>query len=139
MKMNITLKDNIIPSLDKLLELYNNVGWSNYTNNPEMLQKAYENSLLILTAWMDNKLIGVIRIVGDGASIIYIQDILVLEEYQHRGVGFRLFTEAINRYKNVYQKVLLTDNQPQTKAFYEKMGFRDATECGCISFINFNM
>jgi ribosomal protein S18 acetylase RimI-like enzyme len=50
-------------------------------------------------------------------SIIYIQDILVLKEYQHMGIGSRLMDAALTKYKNVYQKVLLTDNEPATRAF----------------------
>ena len=85
--MNIELKENIIPDLKDLISLYDSVGWTNYTNKPDMLQKAYENSLLTITAWSDYKLLGAIRIVGDGYSIIYIQDILVLKEYKHMGIG----------------------------------------------------
>lgn len=137
--MNIKMKENLIPDLKDLLNLYDNVGWSNYTNNPDMLKKAYENSLFVLTAWADEKLIGVIRLVGDGYSIIYIQDIIVLNEYQHKGIGSRLIDEALNKYKNVYQKVLLTENEPNTKSFYEKLGFVASDKCGCVSFVKFNM
>jgi ribosomal protein S18 acetylase RimI-like enzyme len=137
--MNIKLKENVIPSQEDLLYLYNNVGWSNYTKNPEMLWKAYENSLLVITVWEDDRLIGVIRVVGDGYSIIYIQDIIVLEEYQHRGIGTKLLTEVMNKYIHVYQKVLLTENELKTRAFYEKMGFSSSDKYGCISFVKFNM
>ncbi len=137
--MNYTLKDNVIPSIDDLIALYSDAGWSNYTNNSDMLEKAYQNSLLVITAWDSDKLIAAIRIVGDGVSIIYIQDILVLKEYQHMGIGSRLFAEAMDRYKDVYQKVLLTEHDPKTKAFYEKMGFVAAEQYGCVSFVKFTM
>ena len=137
--MNYKLKDNVLPSISDLITLYSDAGWSNYTNNTKMLEKAYHNSLLNITAWDNDKLIGSIRIVGDGVSIIYIQDILVLKEYQHIGIGSKLFTEAMSRYKDVYQKVLLTENDPKTKAFYEKMGFVAAEQYGCVSFVKFTM
>jgi GNAT superfamily N-acetyltransferase len=137
--MNFKFKENIVPSLQNLIYLYNNAGWSNYTNNTDMLRNAYENSLLIITAWDEDKLIGTIRIVGDGYSIIYIKDILVLKEYQHMGIGSRLFTKVMNKYKDVYQIVLLTDNEPKTKAFYENMGLVTSDTYGCISFVKYNM
>ena len=137
--MVIVLKDNIIPDLKDLINLYNSVGWTNYTSKPDMLQKAYENSLLTITAWSDDKLLGAIRVVGDGYSIIYIQDILVLKEYQHMGIGSRLMDAALDKYKNVYQKVLLTDNEPATRAFYEKLGFKLAEKLGSVSFVMFNI
>lgn len=136
--MNIELKENIIPDLKDLIYLYDNVGWVNYTKNPDMLMNAYKNSLSVITAWSDEKLVGVIRIVGDGYSIIYVQDILVLEEYQHKGIGSKLIAAVMSLYKDVYQKVLLTDNEPRTKAFYEKMGFDVGDKYGCISFVMFN-
>lgn len=136
--MNFELKENVIPNRKDLMELYNNAGWSNYTDHADMLQKAYEKSLLVITAWYEAKLLGAIRIVGDGFSIIYIQDIIVLKEYQHRVIGTKLMTEAVNKYKDVYQKVLLADNEPETIAFYEKMGFLTSDKYGCVSFVKYH-
>ena len=42
------------------------------------LKNAINNSLKVLTAWDDEKLVGLIRVIGDGYTIIYIQDILIL-------------------------------------------------------------
>lgn len=137
--MNFELKKEVIPSLQDLLDLYNSVGWSNYTNKPDMLMNAYKNSLYVITAWNKEQLLGVIRVVGDGYSIVYIQDILVLEDYQHMGIGSRLIDEVLNKYKNVYQKVLLTENQPKTTSFYEKVGFQSCDKYGCISFIKYEL
>lgn len=134
----MTFRENFIPNIEDLMNLYNSVEWSNYTKHPDMLQKAYENSLYVLTAWDENQLIGAIRVVGDGYSIIYIQDLLVLSEHQHKGVGTRLLTDVVNKYKHVYQKVLLTENDPRTKSFYEKMGFNNYEKYGCLAFVIFN-
>lgn len=79
--MDLKIKENIVPDMDELIALYDDAGWSNYTNDPHMLKGAYDNSLGIVSAWDKNKLIGVIRVIGDGYSIIYIQDLLVLKEY----------------------------------------------------------
>ena len=137
--MNFELKENVIPCISDLIDLYSNVEWSNYTNHVEMLKKAYEGSLLVITAWAHNKLVCAIRIVADGYSIIYIQDIVVLKEYQRMGIGSKLITEVMNKYKDVYQKVLLTENEPKTRVFYEKMGFSNCNKYGCTSFVKFNM
>lgn len=136
--MKTYLRENFIPDTEELMKLYDNVGWINYTKNLDMLQKSYEKSLFVLTAWDDNVLIGAVRVVGDGHSIIYIQDLLVLTDYQHMGVGTKLLSEVINKYKHVYQKVLLTENEPKTKKFYEKLGFTDANEYGCLTYVIFN-
>ena len=70
---------------NEILALYNSVEWINYTNNPEMLRNAFNNSLTIVGAYEDERLIGIIRVVGDGHSIIYIQDIIVLPETWNTG------------------------------------------------------
>lgn len=74
----------------EIIDLYQSVGWTNYTSCPEMLEKAYKNSLCILGAFEKEKLVGVVRVVGDGISIVFVQDILVLPEYQRQGVGSAL-------------------------------------------------
>lgn len=53
----------------------------NYPERLDILQQAYENSCCVLGAYEADKLIGIIRAVGDGLSVIFIQDIIVLPEY----------------------------------------------------------
>ena len=124
---------------DEILGLYNSVGWVNFTNNPEMLRNAFNNSLTIVGAYEDERLIGIIRVVGDGHSIIYIQDIIVLPEYQRKGIGSRMLKEILSLYAHVYQKNLLTENQPNTVEFYKKMNFVPDYEMGCVAFGNFTI
>lgn len=64
-----------------ILPLYQAVEWTSYTDKPEMLKAAFNGSLLVLGAWADGNLVGIIRAVGDGASILYVQDILLYPEY----------------------------------------------------------
>ena len=120
---------------DTILNLYASVGWTNYTNNPEMLKKAYENSLLTLGAYDGDKLVGVIRTVGDGFSIVFVQDILVFPEYQRKGIGTQLLREIMVRFSSVYQLELMTDNAPETISFYQSVGFVKGDDIGCCSFV----
>lgn len=119
----------------EILNLYQSVGWINYTNNPNMLKNAYANSLKILGAYENKKLIGIIRVVGDGYSIIFIQDIIVLPEYQRHGIGTALLKKILEIYQNVYQKSLLTDNTDKTIQFYKSVGFEMDTDIECRAFI----
>lgn len=123
-------------TLEDVLPLYEAVGWTNYTTKPEMLKAAYENSLHILGAFNDDeKLIGVLRAVGDGASILFIQDILVYPEYQYQGIGTKLLQLTLDKYKNVYQIQLATNDSTKTVSFYESNGFTSLTSLNCVSFI----
>ena len=128
--------ENPIVTLEDVLPLYEAVGWTNYTTKPEMLEVAYKNSLHIIGAFNnDEKLIGVLRGVGDGASILFIQDILVYPEYQHQGIGTKLLQMILEKYKNVYQIQLATDDSTKTVSFYESNGFTNLTSLNCVSFI----
>lgn len=118
----------------EILNLYQSVGWINYTNNPNMLKNAYANSLKILGAYENEKLIGIIRVVGDGYSIVFIQDIIVLPEYQRHGIGTALLKKILEIYQNVYQKSLLTDNTDKTIQFYKSVEFEMDTDIECRAF-----
>ena len=58
-----------------VLRLYAAVGWTAYTDNPEALRKGFANSLLTLAAYQDGELIGICRAVGDGETIVFVQDL----------------------------------------------------------------
>lgn len=123
-------------TLVDVLPIYEAVGWTNYTHNPEMLEVAYTNSLHVLAAFNEKGiLVGVLRAVGDGASILFIQDILVTPEYQHQGIGTKLLQQTLEKYKNVYQIQLATDNSMKTISFYESNGFTSLTSLNCVSFM----
>lgn len=119
----------------EIIDLYQNVGWTNYTSCPEMLEEAYKNSLCILGAFEKEKLVGVVRVVGDGISIVFVQDILVLPEYQRQGVGSALMRAVLEKYASVYQVELLTDSTEKSKAFYSSVGLVPVSELGCSAYI----
>ena len=120
---------------EEILRLYSAVGWSAYTNDPAALRKGFEKSLLVLAAYEDDELAGIIRVVGDGATIVFVQDILVFPEYQRKGIGKALLKEVLARYSHVRQIELTTDSTPKTIAFYESIGFRKMEEMGCVGFM----
>lgn len=119
----------------EILNLYTSVGWTAYTDHREVLRKGFENSLLILAAYKDEQLLGIIRAVGDGHTIVFVQDILVFPEYQRRGIGSALLQAILDKFSYVRQIQLTTDNTPKTLAFYKSMGFREMSEIGCCAFM----
>lgn len=119
----------------EILDLYASVGWTAYTKDPEALKKGFSNSLLTLGAYENDHLAGIVRVVGDGATVVLIQDILVYPEYQRKGIGTALLKAALDRYPHVRQIQLATDNTEKTKAFYRSCGFREYGELGCCGFM----
>ena len=119
----------------EILRLYASVGWTAYTDQPEVLRKGFESSMLTLAAYEGNQLLGIIRAVGDGHTIVFVQDILVFPEHQRKGIGTALLKAILDRYNYVRQIELATDNTPKTISFYKSMGFREMSEIGCCGFM----
>ena len=74
----MTIREYTDYSGAEITALYAAVGWSAYTEKPDTLREAFRNSMLVLAAWEDEKLTGIIRAVGDGCTVVFIQDLLVL-------------------------------------------------------------
>ena len=121
-------------AMEQLINLYTSVGWSSYTQNPRQLQKAVANSLFANGAYDQNQLVGLIRVVGDGLTIIYIQDLLVNPAYQRRGIGTKLINSVLKKYDSIRQKVLLTENTVKTRMFYERCNFNPCDKYNLIAF-----
>ena len=119
----MTIREAKRDDIPAVIELYHDAGWLNYTNRPEMLKTALQNSLKLLVAQEAGEIVGLIRAVGDTSSILYIQDIIVRSDRRRRGIGSQLLHAMDQLYPDVYQKILLTDHQPDRIAFYEKCGF----------------
>ena len=115
--------------------LYTEVGWTAYTENMSILEQGYKNSLLVLAAYENEELLGIIRVVGDGLTIVFVQDLLVLPKEQHKGVGTALLKAVLDRYPDVRQIELTTANTPKTVAFYKSLGFSEFSEIGCCGFM----
>ena len=119
----------------EILRLYASVGWTAYTDHPDVLLQWFENSMLTLAAYKDDQLLGIIRTVGDGHTIVFVQDILVYPEHQRKGIGTALLQAILDRYYYVRQIELATDNTEKTIVFYKLMGFKEMSEIGCCGFM----
>lgn len=121
----------------EILDLYQAVGWVNYTSRPAMVRAALTGSLAVWGAFAGERLVGLARAVGDGASIVFLQDVVVAPELHRRGIGSALVRAVLERFGGVYQTELLTDDGPGTCAFYESLGFSRAERLGCVAYVRF--
>ena len=129
------IREYIDFNLDEIKRLYSEVGWTAYTENMPALEQGYKNSMLVLAAYENDEMLGVIRAVGDGFTIVFIQDFLVFPVKQSQGVGTALLKAVLDRYPNVRQIELATDNTPKAVAFYKSLGFSEFSEIGCCGFM----
>ena len=118
----------VIPDAE-ILSLYDSVGWTAYTKSPDVLLQAIKSSSFVVSAWSQGgKLVGLARTISDDATICYLQDILVHPDLHRTGVGRALFEQVLERYDHVRQMVLITDDEPQQRAFYESMGLTEGAD-----------
>jgi len=113
----------------EVLALYESVGWGAYTREPKVLAAAVRGSSFVVTARnAGGGLIGMARAISDDATICYLQDILVDPAFQRSGAGRGLLEAVRTRYQHVRQFVLITDNEPGQRSFYEALGFTEGSD-----------
>ena len=71
--------------IDSYLELRKAVSFPELTR--DQARRALNNSLYVLTAMQHGRVVGMGRIVGDGAVICYVQDLIIRPEVQGQGIG----------------------------------------------------
>ena len=134
----ITIRKQEIVKLEDVLHLYQAAGWTNYTNQPQMLEQALSHSLVIYLALDGDAVVGLIRLVGDGFSSVLVQDLIVLPSYQRQGIGRSLMKEALEDYKDAYQVKLVTEQTEKNLGFYRFMGFEILSTYDCTGMIWIN-
>ena len=131
----ISVRKQDVVKLEDVLHLYQAVGWTNYTNQPQMLEQALSHSLAIYLALDGDAVVGLIRLVGDGFSSVFVQDLIVLPSYQRQGIGSALMKEALEDYKDAYQVQLVTEQTEKNVGFYRSIGFETLSTYDCIGMI----
>ena len=131
----IIIRKQEIVKLEDVLHLYQAVGWTNYTNQPQILEQALSHSLAIYLALDGDTVVGLIRLVGDGFSSVFVQDLIVLPSYQRQGIGSSLMKEALEDFKEAYQVQLATEQTEKNVGFYRSMGFETLSTYDCTGMI----
>ena len=119
--MNITYSSEVIPTADQIIELYDNAGLPRPTYDRERIQKMYENSNLIVTAWDGDLLVGVSRSITDWVWSTYLADLAVRDSYQKFGIGRMLIN--LTKEKVGDQSMILLLSVPTALEYYPKVGF----------------
>lgn len=120
----ITIKENSL-TIDLYLKLRQEVNWK--TLSKKQAELAINNCLYNVTAYIDDKPVGMGRIVGDGAVICYVQDLVVLPGYQKQGIGRQIMQKLIEYVEGIREEdtemMLCLMCAKGREVFYEKLGF----------------
>ena len=112
---------------EELYQLFLAVGWAKEDTAQEMIDNfniGFKNSTFVFSAWIDDKLVGCVRVLSDlhFRSVIY--DLAVLPEFQNKGIG----RELVQRCRNTCQNSEWLVQTDMAKGFYEKIGFTENTD-----------
>ena len=125
--MNITYNDRKknLP-VEQLYHLFFSAGWAGPERDPAAEKHKYfnvpfKNSTLVVSAWDNKRLAGVVRVLSDrfGRAVIY--DLVVDPEYQNKGIGTELVKRCIAHYPNCEW---LVGTEAHIAGYYEKLGFK---------------
>ncbi len=119
--MEIEYKENVIPSVEQIVALYDLAGLPRPTQDLLRIKKIYDHANLIISAWHDQKLVGIARSITDFAWSCYLADLAVLPDYQKRGIGNRLI--QITKSKVGEETMILLLSVPTAMEYYPKVGF----------------
>lgn len=115
-----------IPTLEEYTYLCDSVGWTNYMNF-RVAETSLKNSIYCVTVYYEEQIVGMGRIIGDGAIYFYIQDIVVHPDYQKNGIGNEIMNNLIEYLnQNAPDKAFVGLFASKGKeTFYDKYGFKD--------------
>lgn len=121
--MEIIYKETL-PEKEEYFELFETTGWNEeYQFNKEQLYEATNRSWYLISAYDNDRLIGFGRIISDGIFHALIIDLIVLPNYQSKGIGSNILKKLVDRCKaNKIRDIQLFCAKGQT-GFYEKHGF----------------
>jgi len=110
-------------SPEQAIDLYvrSTLGERRPIDSVETFAAMLANANLTISAWDDEKLIGISRSLTDFAYVAYLADLAVDEHFQRQGIGKQLIEETKKRLKPDCMIVLLA--APQANTYYEHLGF----------------
>jgi len=119
----IQFKDTREIEQDSIIALYKANHWSS-AEKPDLLYQGLMNSHSLISAWDHDKLVGLGNAISDGFLVVYYPHLLVLPNYQRRGIGSGIIQRLISRYASFHQQILIADST--ALYFYKKCGFQRA-------------
>lgn len=105
---------------DALESLFLSVDWSS-GQYPKRLVKAMKGSGTVISAWDEERLVGLINALDDGNMTAYVHYALVHPDYQGKGIGKHMLELIKESYEEFMTLVLIS--YANQKEFYKELGF----------------
>lgn len=119
--MEITYKDSKDIKAEDISRVFRTSGIKRPYQDLDRLERMLQNSDIVITAWQDEKMIGIARALTDYSYCCYLSDLAVDLDYQKRGIGQKLIN--IVREKIGEESSLVLLSAPGAVDYYPKVGF----------------
>jgi len=123
--MNITLKVTKDLNYEDVVSIFYSVNFLKYPEKRliyiKAIEKAFRKSQFVVSAWDNDKLVGFVRVLTDETLFATIWNLIVLPEYQKKGIGKLLVKKCLDKYKNLHFFIFADEDNIK---FYEKLGFK---------------
>lgn len=114
-----------IPDAEEYLELFETTGWNMmYGADASELAAALRSSWYLISAYRDDTLVGVGRLVSDGVLYAVVFDMIVSPECKSQGIGKEILRRLLLRCEQAGIRDILLFSAKGTKEFYCKYGFQ---------------
>jgi ribosomal protein S18 acetylase RimI-like enzyme len=112
------------PTIEEYIFLRKAVSWN--IPDEQAIKISLKNALFSICLEKGNKIIGCGRVIGDEGLYFYIQDIIVLPEYQGHGYGKKMMDEIMNYINHTARKgaFIALFSAKGLEGFYKKYGFK---------------
>lgn len=117
--MSISYRTGVVPT-EAVIALYRDSGLNRPVDDAERIAAMYRNSDLIISAWEDDRLVGVARSITDSVYCCYLSDLAVLKTFQGKGIGKELI--ARTRAAAGDGCILLLLSAPGAMTYYPAIG-----------------
>jgi len=119
----IIYRNNAKITVAQAIDLYvrSTLGERRPIDNVKTFANMLTNANLIITAWDQEKLVGIARTLTDFSYVAYLADLAVDEQYQKQGIGKQLIEETKSHLDSECMIVLLA--APKANDYYQKIGF----------------
>lgn len=111
---------------DQLFDLYESIGWTegfgDKENHSLLIQKVYENSDIVFSAWDDDKLVGTVRAITDNFAHGVIYGLAVLPDYDTDEIAKELITKCMSKFPDIQWGAATEEWEEK---IFRDLGFKD--------------
>lgn len=125
--MEVTFRTDMVPEVESIVEVFESSGIHRPTADRDRIAQMFARADLIVSAWEGEKLVGLARSLTDFCYCVYLSDLAVRQEYQHRGIGQRLI--RLTGQQAGPQATLVLVASPEAAGYYPHIGMVQTDRC----------